>query len=102
MLRRSPTSISRSRSAPAFPATSTFHPLPAEIVTIYPEWRGYEFILVNDQIMVIDPAHVRDRRRPRRLIACQRDIEGAGRKPAPFRAPICPEPADAPVRAPIP
>jgi Protein of unknown function (DUF1236) len=32
-----------------------FHPLPAEIVTIYPEWRGYEFILVNDQILVIDP-----------------------------------------------
>jgi Protein of unknown function (DUF1236) len=32
-----------------------FHPLPTEIVTIYPEWRGYEFILVNDQILVIDP-----------------------------------------------
>ncbi len=32
-----------------------FHPLPAEIVTIYPEWRGYEFVLVNDQIVVIDP-----------------------------------------------
>jgi hypothetical protein len=32
-----------------------FHPLPAEIVTIYPEWRGYEFILVNNQILVIDP-----------------------------------------------
>jgi hypothetical protein len=33
----------------------TFHPLPAEIVTIYPDWRGYEFILVNDQIVVVDP-----------------------------------------------
>jgi hypothetical protein len=32
-----------------------FHPLPVEIVTIYPEWRGYEFILVNNQILVIDP-----------------------------------------------
>jgi hypothetical protein len=32
-----------------------FHPLPAEIVTIYPEWRGYEFILVNNQILVINP-----------------------------------------------
>jgi hypothetical protein len=32
-----------------------FHPLPAEIITIYPEWRGYEFILVNNQILVIDP-----------------------------------------------
>ena len=26
-----------------------FYPLPAEVVTIYPEWRGYEFILVHDQ-----------------------------------------------------
>ena len=33
----------------------TFHPLPAEIVPIYPQWRGYEYILVRDQILVIDP-----------------------------------------------
>jgi len=33
----------------------SFHPLPAEVVTVYPEWRGYEFILVRDQIVVIDP-----------------------------------------------
>jgi len=33
----------------------TFHPLPAEIVTVYPEWRGYEFIRVRDQIVVINP-----------------------------------------------
>ncbi|WP_035657302.1 DUF1236 domain-containing protein, partial [Bradyrhizobium sp. STM 3809] len=32
-----------------------FHPLPAEVVTIYPEWRGYDFILVREQIVVIDP-----------------------------------------------
>jgi hypothetical protein len=32
-----------------------FRPLPAEIVTIYPEWRGYEFFLVRDQIVVVDP-----------------------------------------------
>jgi hypothetical protein len=32
-----------------------FHPLPAQIVTIYPEWRGYEFFLVRDQIVVVDP-----------------------------------------------
>ena len=30
-------------------------PLPQEVVTIYPEWRGYEFILVHEQILVIDP-----------------------------------------------
>jgi hypothetical protein len=33
----------------------TLRPLPAEVVTIYPQWRGYEFILVHDQIVVIDP-----------------------------------------------
>jgi NADH dehydrogenase/NADH:ubiquinone oxidoreductase subunit G len=32
-----------------------FNPLPTEVVTLYPEWRGYEFILVGDQIVVIDP-----------------------------------------------
>jgi hypothetical protein len=37
------------------PHEMSFHPLPAEVVTIYPEWRGYEFILVRDQIVVIDP-----------------------------------------------
>jgi hypothetical protein len=34
----------------------SFRPLPVEVVTIYPEWRGYEFIRVRDQILVIDPA----------------------------------------------
>ena len=33
-----------------------FHPLPAEVVTIYPEWRGYEFILVNGRIVIIEPS----------------------------------------------
>lgn len=37
------------------PRTVSFHPLPTEVVTIYPEWRGYEFILVNGQIVVVDP-----------------------------------------------
>jgi hypothetical protein len=32
-----------------------FHPLPAELVTIYPDWRGYEMFLVGDQIVVVNP-----------------------------------------------
>src|ERR1700733_5810373 len=32
-----------------------FHPLPAEVITYYPDWRGYEFFLVRDQIVVVDP-----------------------------------------------
>ena len=37
------------------PRTVHFHPLPADIVTIYPDWRGYEFFLVRDQIIVVNP-----------------------------------------------
>lgn len=37
------------------PREVSFHRLPAEVVTIYPEWRGYDYILVRDQILVIDP-----------------------------------------------
>ena len=37
------------------PHEVSFHPLPAEIVTIYPDWRGYEFFLVRDQIVVVNP-----------------------------------------------
>jgi hypothetical protein len=37
------------------PRDVRFHPLPAEIITVYPDWRGYDFILVGDQIIVINP-----------------------------------------------
>jgi hypothetical protein len=37
------------------PRDISFHPLPEEIVTIYPDWRGYEFVLVSEQIVVVDP-----------------------------------------------
>jgi hypothetical protein len=37
------------------PHEMSFHPLPTEIVNIYPDWRGYEFILVRNQIVVVDP-----------------------------------------------
>jgi hypothetical protein len=32
-----------------------FYPLPVEVITIYPQWRGYEYILVGEQIVIIDP-----------------------------------------------
>jgi len=32
-----------------------FYPLPAEVVSIYPQWRGYEFIVVKERIVIIDP-----------------------------------------------
>jgi hypothetical protein len=32
-----------------------FYPVPAEVVTIYPQWRGYDYIVVHDRIVIIDP-----------------------------------------------
>jgi hypothetical protein len=37
------------------PDSVRFHPLPVEVVNVYPEWRGYDYILVDEQIVVLDP-----------------------------------------------
>jgi len=37
------------------PASVHFHPLPPRIVEIYPEWRGYEFILVHGRYVIVRP-----------------------------------------------
>ena len=37
------------------PRDVTFHTLPERVVTIYPEWRGFRFILVKEQIVIVDP-----------------------------------------------
>jgi hypothetical protein len=37
------------------PRTVTFHPVPRQLVTIYPDWQGYEYFLVGDQIIVVNP-----------------------------------------------
>jgi Protein of unknown function (DUF1236) len=37
------------------PESIRFYPLPAEVFVVYPEWRGYNYILVGDQILVINP-----------------------------------------------
>ncbi|MBR0715427.1 DUF1236 domain-containing protein [Bradyrhizobium liaoningense] len=34
----------------------TLHALPSRVVTIYPEWRAYKYILVREEIVIIDPA----------------------------------------------
>ena len=38
------------------PANVHFYPVPTEVVTIYPEWRGYDYILVGDEIVIISPS----------------------------------------------
>jgi len=37
------------------PASVHFYPLPAQVIEVYPEWRGYNYILVSDEILIIDP-----------------------------------------------
>ena len=37
------------------PDSVRFYPLPAEVFVVYPEWRGYDYILVGGQILVINP-----------------------------------------------
>ena len=37
------------------PDSVHFYPLPREVFVIYPEWRGYDYIMVGDEIIVLDP-----------------------------------------------
>ncbi len=37
------------------PTSVHFYPVPVEIVEIYPEWRGYDYVYVGDEILIIDP-----------------------------------------------
>lgn len=37
------------------PAHYRFHPLPTEIVSIYPQYRDDEFLMVNDEIVIVQP-----------------------------------------------
>ena len=37
------------------PRTVRFYRVPVELVEIYPDWRGYDYFLVGDQIIVVNP-----------------------------------------------
>jgi hypothetical protein len=39
----------------AVPASVHYYPLPTRIVEIYPEWRGYDFILVHGKYIILRP-----------------------------------------------
>lgn len=41
------------------PRTVTFHPIPVEIVEIYPAWRGYRVILIGSQLVIVHPSSYR-------------------------------------------
>ena len=38
------------------PSTVRFQSVPSHIVTIYPEWSGYEYILVNGRYLIVRPS----------------------------------------------
>ncbi|HEX7565069.1 MAG TPA: DUF1236 domain-containing protein, partial [Bradyrhizobium sp.] len=37
------------------PSTVRYYPLPSRIIEIYPEWRGYSFILVRGKYLILRP-----------------------------------------------
>jgi len=41
------------------PRTMTLHALPATVIEVYPQWRGYRFVLVGDEIIIIEPGSYR-------------------------------------------
>lgn len=43
----------------AIPRTMTLHALPPTVVEVYPQWRGYRFVLVEDEIIIIEPGTYR-------------------------------------------
>jgi Protein of unknown function (DUF1236) len=38
------------------PTEVRFYPLPAEVVDIVPQYRGYSYFIANDQIVIVDPS----------------------------------------------
>lgn len=43
----------------AIPGDIRRAPLPATVIEVYPVWRGYEYVMVENEILIIDPATLR-------------------------------------------
>jgi hypothetical protein len=41
------------------PRTVTLHALPPTVIEVYPQWRGYRSVLVEDEIIIIEPGTYR-------------------------------------------
>jgi len=41
------------------PRTIALHALPPTVVEVYPQWRGYQFVLVGDEIVIVEPGSLR-------------------------------------------
>ena len=66
------------------PTGVRFHPLPPRIVEIYPEWRGYDVILVQRPLRHRPSADPRDRLHHRGLTGFALASLGRAEMPAPF------------------
>jgi hypothetical protein len=40
----------------SLPREVVIRPLPPEIVTLVPEYRGYDYVVYNDEIIIIEPS----------------------------------------------
>jgi hypothetical protein len=40
----------------AIPRGVRLHPLPSDVVEVVPQYRGYNFVMVRDEIVIVDPA----------------------------------------------
>src|SRR5713101_8296648 len=49
-------SISRCLSAPPVPSDVRLQTLPADVVEIVPQYRGYSFFVVRDEIVIVEPS----------------------------------------------
>ncbi len=43
------------RVGTVIPSHYHFYPLPEDIVSIVPEYRGYDYVVVNDEILIVEP-----------------------------------------------
>ena len=58
------------------PARYQFHPLPTEIVDIVPQYRGYDYMVVNNDVLIVDP-------RTRRIVYTMREGRSVGLRQRP-------------------
>jgi len=53
---QAPSSVNFSLSVGTIvPRSMTFYPVPAEFITINRDWRGFEYFLIGDQIVIVNP-----------------------------------------------
>ncbi len=43
------------RAGARIPPSVHLYPVPVEVVEVYPEWRGYYYVMVGDEILIISP-----------------------------------------------